>query len=164
VSCFLLLGYIHTDVCERYTDHTFLVLTLQKLVHLHPDDEDSEGDTNDNSSFMGSVTPKRRRWWKNLKKRIAGSKPKHKYDEKRQRIAGVHDPTNGFVKGHTDGIPNAPVQKLRTIQRYHGGPNVERMAFMESHSPLTRRKLAVSAEQVSIFLTTGKSHGHFQFQ
>lgn len=77
-----------------------------------------------------------------------------KYNEKNM-VGGVHDPYNGFVKGHTDGIPDAPVQKLRTLQRYHGGKNHERMAYMEAHSPLTAKKMAVSAEQVSIFLTAG---------
>jgi hypothetical protein len=71
-------------------------------------------------------------------------------------VSAIHDPGNGFVVGHTDGVPNADLQKLRTLQRYHGGPNQERMAFMEGHSPLTKRDLAVSAEQVSIFLTSGK--------
>ena len=40
----------------------------------------------------------------------------------------------------------------RTLQRYNGGPNLDRMAYMEGHSALTKKDLAVCAEQVSIFL------------
>jgi hypothetical protein len=69
----------------------------------------------------------------------------------------VHDPTADFVSAHTNGSPYAPVQKLRTLQRYHG-TNIERMAFMEANSALTSKNLAVCAEQVSIFLTAGSLH------
>ena len=144
------------DSTGRYTDHTYMVLTLQKLVHLHPDGEKSDSDKENEHSIMQPKKPKRKSF-KTLRKLFASSKARGEYDEKRTNamIAGVHDPTNTFVTGHIDSVHDAPVQKLRTLQRYHGGPNHERMAFMEAHSPLTRRKLAVSAEQVSIFLTAG---------
>lgn len=133
-----------------------MVLTLQKLIHLHDDEDSEEEDVDDDKSFMGSIKPKRRRLWKNLKRKMGIPKKPTSYNSKTGRVAGVHDPQNGWVRGHTDGIPSAPVQRLRTLQRFHGGPNHERMAFMETHSPLTKKKMAVSAEQVSIFLTTGK--------
>jgi len=136
-----------------------MVLTLQKLVHLHPEnDSDSDSDLEDTDSIGGSRKPRRGRVSKLLHRMFSNPKSQDKLDEKQRRasmIAGIHDPTNGFVIGHTDGVDESPVQKLRTLQRYHGGPNQERMAFMEAHSPLTRRRLAVSAEQVSIFLTSG---------
>lgn len=142
---------------DWYSDHTYMVLTLQKLIHLHDDEDSEEENFSDNDSFMGSIKPKRRKLWRALKKKMGiPKKSKSNYDPKTNRVAGVHDPQNGWVRGHTDGIPSAPVQKLRTLQRFHGGPNHERMAFMETHSPLTKKKMAVSAEQVSIFLTTGK--------
>jgi Mg2+ and Co2+ transporter CorA len=47
----------------------------------------------------------------------------------------------------------SPRPPLRTLQRYHGGPNEERAEFMESHSAIARKRLSVSVEQVSIFLT-----------
>jgi len=134
-----------------------MVLTLQKLIHLHDDEDSEEDEISDGGSFMGSIKPKRRKLWKGLKKKLGiPKKNRNEYDAKTGRIAGVHDPQNGWVRGHTDGIPQAPVQRLRTLQRFHGGPNHERMAFMETHSPLTSKKMAVSAEQVSIFITTGK--------
>ena len=45
-----------------------------------------------------------------------------------------------------------PVTHVRTLQRYHGGPNEERIEFMEQHSALASKGLGVSVEQVSIFL------------
>jgi len=87
------------------------------------------------------------------------SKPKAKYKSKKKDVnivAGVHDTTNGFIVGHTEGVSSAAgLQKLRTLQRYHGGPNEERMAYMEARSPLAGKKMAVSVEQVSMFLTSG---------
>jgi len=147
----------YADSTGRYTDHTYMVLTLQKLVHLHPDGEESDSDKENEHSIVRRKKPKRKSF-KTLRKLFASSKARGKYDEKKRTntmIASVHEPTNAFVTGHTAGVHDAPVQKLRTLQRYHGGPNHERMAFMEAQSPLTRRKLAVSAEQVSIFLTAG---------
>ena len=141
---------------DRYTDHTYIVLTLQKLVHMHPDGEDSDSESDDDGSIK---KPKRSRLSK-LWRKLSSNKVKDTYEEKQRKasmVAGVHDPTNGFVTGHTDGVTEAPVQKLRTLQRYHGGPNQERMAYMEKNSALAKRKLAVSAEQVSIFLTSGMS-------
>lgn len=133
-----------------------MVLTLQKLVHLHPDKDDSDSEVDDGFGPPKSTSSKMKRFFRKV---LSGSKAKEKYDEKQRqatKIAGVHDPSNGYVTGHTEGAPGAAIQKLRTLQRYHGGPNQERMTYMEAHSPLTKRKLAVSAEQVSIFLTSGK--------
>jgi hypothetical protein len=45
-------------------------------------------------------------------------------------------------------------KQLRTLQSYHANANDLRVEFMEKHSALASRKLAVVAEQVSIFLTS----------
>lgn len=63
------------------------------------------------------------------------------------------DATNGFVLAHTAASSKAPLTTIRTLQRFHGGPNEERIAFMEKHSALSSKNLGVSVEQVSIFLT-----------
>jgi Mg2+ and Co2+ transporter CorA len=135
---------------DWYADHTFMVFTLQKLVHLHHDeDSDSEGEE------LDGIKAPRGRVSKFFRKAFFGSKVKHDEKQVSGMVAGVHDPKNEFVTGHTDGTHDMPMQKLRTLQRYHGGPNKARMEYMERHSPLTRRRLAISAEQVSIFLTSG---------
>ncbi|KAH8148424.1 uncharacterized protein LAJ45_07526 [Morchella importuna] len=46
-----------------------------------------------------------------------------------------------------------PVNRIKTIQKYYGGPNKERTQYMERHSSLASKGLAVSVEQVSMFLT-----------
>jgi hypothetical protein len=135
-----------------------MVMTLQKLIHLNDNDtSDSEMDDND-SSYGGTGKPKRGRFSKTLHKWFSKSAPKNKYDDGQRRdstATGISH-TNGFVTGHTDGVSTAPMQKLRTLQRYHDGVNQERAEYMEKQSPLTKRGWAVSAEQVSIFLTAGK--------
>jgi len=134
-----------------------MVMTLQKLVHLHKD-EDSDSDSESDDGSIG-VSKNPRGSMAKFFRKIWGSKTQKKYEEKQRQasmVAGVHDPANGYVTGHTSDSPDALIQKLRTLQRYHGGPNQERMTYMEAHSPLTKRKKAVSAEQVSIFLTAGK--------
>lgn len=129
-----------------------MVFTLQKLVHLHRD-EDSESESDDDVDPVGGRRKApRSKISKIFRKMFSGSR--EKYEEK-QKVAGVHDPANDFMTGHTEGTHDVPVQKLRTLQRYHGGPNKARMEYMERHSPLTRRRLAISAEQVSIFITSG---------
>lgn len=133
-----------------------MVLTLQKLVHLHPGLNESDSESDDNDSLIGSKNHKRGRISKVLQKMFSKSKAKSqsKYNEAQgnSSITG----SDGYVEGHTDGVPGFPMQKLRTLQRYHGGENVERAAYMEDHSPLTKARKAVSAEQVSIFLTSGR--------
>lgn len=133
-----------------------MVFTLQKLVHLHRDeDSDSESESYDKDSIGGSRKAPRNKVSKFFHNLFSGSKVKYE-DKQRQAsiIAGVHDPANEFVTGHTNGS-STPVQKLRTLQRYHGGPNKARMEYMERHSPLTKKRQAISAEQVSVFLTSG---------
>jgi hypothetical protein len=137
----------------RYTDHMYLVLTLQKLVHIHPNREDDDNDSDsDDGSSVGGKSEKRGWFSKAMSKLFSESKA-----QDNEKLDSSTKAKNGFVTGHTNG-ENTPLQKLRTLQRYHGGPNMERMAFMEAQSPLTKKKLAVSAEQVSIFLTAGMFH------
>ncbi|KAL8638229.1 MAG: hypothetical protein Q9228_004598 [Teloschistes exilis] len=65
----------------------------------------------------------------------------------------THNPTNGFITAHTSPSTISRLTQLRTLQRYHGGPNEERIQFMEKHSALASKNLGVSVEQVSVFLT-----------
>jgi hypothetical protein len=63
-----------------------------------------------------------------------------------------------FAKRLTKDLNVAPLMRAnpneyRTLQRYRGGGNPERTAYMEKNSMLTKKALAVSVEQVSIFLT-----------
>lgn len=141
---------------DWYTDHTYMVLTLQKLVHQHPQHgEDSDSDSDSGDGRIDLPKPKHRAK-KLFRKLFTTSKARTKLQEGEKQAAmaaGGHDPKDEYVTGHTDGSPTAPIQKTRSLQRYHGGPNKERMTYMELHSPMARKKLSVSVEQVSIFLT-----------
>jgi hypothetical protein len=127
-------------------------------VHLHLEGTDSESDSDDSDTIENLPTKRKkspmsklmRKLFKNGSKASSAREPGHIDTEKSGE--GLPD---GIVRAHTMGVADAPVQKLRTLQRYHGGPNQERMDFMEAKSPLQEQSLAVSAEQVSLFLCSG---------
>lgn len=88
---------------DWYADHTYMVLTLQKLVHLHADESDSDSESDDESSVR-SPKKKRGRFSRSFQKLFSSHKARKKYDEKERRastVAGVPVPTNGYVTGHT---------------------------------------------------------------
>ncbi|RVD88523.1 uncharacterized protein DFL_002705 [Arthrobotrys flagrans] len=64
---------------------------------------------------------------------------------------GVDSDDDSFpeVQGHSEGTDTKTIQ---TLQRYHGGPNYERILFMERNSSLAQKDYAVAIEQCSIFL------------
>ncbi|KAI4183120.1 MAG: hypothetical protein L6R41_005585 [Letrouitia leprolyta] len=140
---------------DWYSDHTFMILPLQKLIHLHsPSDSDSNCSDSDEDERAGSRKKRRKqRFWSSwFRSRLVRNK-----DEPPKPLdtpADTHDPTNGFVTAHA--LPpsaKAHSPQTRTLQRYHGGPNEERIQFMERHSALASKNLAVSVEQVAMFLT-----------
>ncbi|KAL8923654.1 MAG: hypothetical protein Q9172_003046 [Xanthocarpia lactea] len=139
---------------DWYSDHTYMVLPLQKLIHLHSSsDSDSDPSDSDNDERATNRRSKRKRsFWSRLRR----SKAEHDEDEPPKPMdtpADVHNPTNGFISAHIAPLTKSQVTPLRTLQRYHGGPNEERIQFMENHSALASKNLGVSVEQVSIFLT-----------
>lgn len=52
---------------------------------------------------------------------------------------------------------NEGASGIRTLQRYRGGPNLERILYLEQNSALTDKHLTVSVEQVGIFLCSDNS-------
>jgi hypothetical protein len=150
----------YADGMFRYSDHTYIVLTLQKLVQIHPEDDDSDNEGNDEAySTGGSKLSRRTRLMRRIHRIFGVSSYQENplplpIDDTMDR-GDVKNSDLGIVSAHSEGVRNAPTHKLRTLQRYHGGPNQERMAFMEEKSALTTKNLAVCAEQVSIFLTSG---------
>ena len=144
---------------DWYSDHTYIVLPLQKLIHFHSDShcdsecegwDSDEGLTKKRKQKKGLLSSFRRK--KNEKNGKETPKPL-------DTAADVHTPSNGFagagnglVKAHSSSTMDGPITHIRTLQRYHGGPNEERIEFMEKHSALASKSLGVSVEQVSIFL------------
>ena len=143
----------------RFSTHAFIVLTLQKLVRLYDaDSQDSDSGRDDASqssrhSPLGTASVARRlgRLWKGRAQ--AGFTGK------------LEDGSNLGARAHTRAHTRAPsglserssasngFDRLRTIQRYHVAPNDARAQFMERHSALNKRDLAVACEQVALFIT-----------
>ena len=136
---------------DWYSDHTYMVLPLQKLIHIHSD-EDSESECSGDEDSKPFKDKKNRSitslWRKKRKENKKKGSPKPL-----DTSADTHDPTNGFVYAHSTPSAKAPITKARTLQRYHGGPNEDRIEFMEKHSALASKNLGVGVELVSIFLT-----------
>lgn len=144
---------------DWYTDHTYLVLPLQKLIHLHSN-SDSESECSDWEHEPVNEKKKNKRNKRKARgsflSRLLKLKPKasdHAPPQPFDAAADIHHPTNGYLDSHKMPSEKAPVVKVRTLQQYHGGPNVERVQFMEKHSALGSKNLGVGVEQVSIFLT-----------
>ncbi len=138
---------------DWYSDHTYMVLPMQKLIHIHSDDN-CDSDCSDWEGATGKKSTER-------KKESFMSRMRRKMEKKDEReppkalatSAEMHDPSDGFITAHSSPNTNAPITEARTLQRYHGGPNEERIEFMEKHSALASKSLGVGVEQVSIFLT-----------
>lgn len=120
-------------------------MTLQKLVHLVDDDDDNESGTSDTESTFsrkshGDLRTSLRDFWQSRKSQDP---------EKNAAVFnGINTRTNVGALGLKE------TSMLRTLQRYHASGNEARTEFMERHSSLAPYKMAVSAEQVSIFLTS----------
>ncbi|EMC98455.1 hypothetical protein BAUCODRAFT_67314 [Baudoinia panamericana UAMH 10762] len=124
---------------DWYTDQAFVVLTLQKLVRLHqhrgqdgkcdcPAMEDSEdGSSSDKDDSAGELAGK----------------------AQSRRFSPVSFWSSSKSKRHQD---ESPIKPIRTLHRYESAQIPEHTAFMEKHSVLADEELAVSVEQVSIFL------------
>jgi Mg2+ and Co2+ transporter CorA len=146
---------------DWYNDHTFIVLALQKLVRLQSA-EDCESDEESEDEKVG---------WK--KKRTDEDREKTTRHTKRnskkngaiagllsdiflpkKKVAKPHglNSATGFKHASSVTAPWAP-HPVRTLQRYHSGPNEDRTEFMERHAVLSSKGHGVAVEQVSIFLT-----------
>ncbi|KAI9889032.1 MAG: hypothetical protein M1814_006035 [Vezdaea aestivalis] len=148
---------------DWYSDHTFIVLTLQKLVHMpvDPDSSGSELDSGDDygglhQGSLASLARKKRKGpiRAGLSRLFKGNKPRKTTTRRKPPIARppfTHSSTQNSTPP-TLSTASTSREIARTLQRYHGGPNFERIEYMESHSALAHKDLGVSIEQVSIFL------------
>lgn len=127
-----------------------MVLPLQKLIHLHSGSgSDSASSDSDDEKRTASQRKRRKRdFWSSWKKSKVQSK-KGEPPKPLDAPADLHNPTDGFLTAHASPSTKSGVTQVRTLQRYHGGPNEERIVFMEKHSALASKQLGVSVEQVS---------------
>ena len=85
---------------------------------------------------------------------MVGKRPRGASQQPPQPLDTASDhPENGYFDTDKSASSNLRFNRVRTLQEYHGGPNLERVRFMEDHSALASKKLGVGVEQVSIFLT-----------
>ncbi|KAI1758613.1 hypothetical protein GGR53DRAFT_516508 [Hypoxylon sp. FL1150] len=143
---------------DWYANHAFVILTCQKLVRLIEDDssdDDSDGDdrgsvkSSNSHASIKSLTRKLKRWLtrKKIEHPTAASvlesgtrqtgTPGHEFTHKPTGFSDVFNPNT-----------------LCTLQRFHASPNSTRTEYMEKHSALAARGLAVMAEQVALFITS----------
>ena len=168
-----LINTTNRTKADWYSDHAYVVLTLQKLIKLQQnkrksDEEKEEAEDQtppqyrerkgSMSSEKGSVSMKRlsRRdvileALKDILK-LKSWKPRHKIDESTgTSIRPAVDRASSKQASHLGTI--APSETpARSVQRYRGGPNEDRIAFMERHAVLAPKGLSVTLEQVSVFL------------
>ena len=179
---------------DWYSNHAFLILTLQKLVHTIEDehssldsDLDSSGGGDDceeeeehqfhddengghlhvhankvkppsrgsgDRQSMRSKSSARsiRRLGRTMTRMFGIDRLGNRVDSARSKSASsgkilVGKSTNSTGSGSTASL------RYRTLHSYHANPNEARNKFMERHSALSARDYAISAEQVSIFIT-----------
>ena len=142
---------------DWYSDHTYMVLPLQKLIHIHSEDDiDSDCSEWSHAGPRGVQRNRKKKKGSLLSsfRRRRAQKDKSEPPKPLDTSAEMEKPTNGFVTARASPDMRAPITNVRTLQRYHGGPNEERIEFMEKHSALASKGLGVGVEQVSIFLTS----------
>ncbi|RYP12442.1 hypothetical protein DL765_007341 [Monosporascus sp. GIB2] len=143
---------------DWYANHAFLILTCLKLVRLVADDsssDESEGDHDDDDrSVKGDGAVKRTA--RKLHGWIQGKKTRHPATASSLERGVRPRPTAGHSFTHKPtNLSNVFNQdSLCTLQRYHAASNDARTDFMERHSALAQRKVAVMAEQVAMFITS----------
>lgn len=146
---------LHTNTRTKvdwYSDHAFIVLTLQKLVRLHYHDEDIPCDCPAGSiNGPNGYDPENAYQGQN---KGGPSWGKHKHnDDALPRF--VDQTTNHSYTGPSEmSNLDGPLRPVRTLHRYEPSANEEHTAYMERHSALAYEGATVSVEQVAIFLTS----------
>ncbi|KAJ5101849.1 hypothetical protein NUU61_004071 [Penicillium alfredii] len=159
---------------DWYSDHAFVVLTLQKLVKLQEENSDFESEEEDSTggwmskerkssvaSDKSSVSlrrPTKRSvilaalkdiFWPNRSKQGQTPKEKATVGSSVRPGRGRSSPKQTSQFGD---VATATAAATRSLQRYRGGPNEDRIGFMERHAVLAPKGLCVTLEQVSMFL------------
>ncbi|KAF1924190.1 uncharacterized protein M421DRAFT_103970 [Didymella exigua CBS 183.55] len=166
----LMTGREQRTKVDWYSDQAFMLLTLSKLVRNPSDDSDSDSDSDDglprrararsrSRAARHAHKRKRKSWMKKIKQAFGlPGGPQHPKDvehtpdsvEKRQASVDAASMSRASMSRQHN-------EKIRTLQRYRGGPNMERILYLEQNSALTDKHLTVSVEQVGIFLCADNS-------
>lgn len=142
---------------DWYADHAAIILTLQKLVRLHQHSGSGEDDCPDcnvasdspdvldeKAEAQAADAKKNRTWfpWR----RMQNPNVLPLYLERRPKNL------EATVTAHSTTSQDSPVREIKTLHRYENVAIPEHTIWMEKHSALTAEDLAVSVEQVAIFL------------
>ncbi|KAF5846170.1 hypothetical protein GGP41_003597 [Bipolaris sorokiniana] len=164
---------------DWYSDQAFMLLTLSKLVRT-PVDEDSESDSDSDLDdtdrrYEASRSRSRPRHSSHHQKQKKNRKPslfkrakrmffsrnndegKSKKDDMMHALDGIEKQLDGTPLERLRTATPPATTAVRTLQRYRGGYNLDRIVYLEQHSALTEKHLTVSVEQVSIFLLADNS-------
>ncbi|KAJ6119628.1 hypothetical protein N7523_003908 [Penicillium sp. IBT 18751x] len=158
---------------DWYSDHAFIVLTLQKLVKLQQESSDSEDEdedrpgtfdskernnsvVSDKSSISMKRPTQRHIIWEAVKDIFRSKRPTSRHGKEKATLGasvrpGPGRPSSNRASQFGD-VANAASATARSLQRYRGGPNEDRIEFMERHAALAAKGLCVTLEQVSLFL------------
>lgn len=153
----------------RFTTHAFIVLTLQKLVHMREANSDTESETDEEeggdaagsrqsgNSWLHGYRGRFRSWLR----RTCGLPPKRQVPDLEHGIKNG-DYTDEDRPSELSKSPkvlsdrsSSHQRRIRTLQRHHSHhwqPNDARSEYMEQNSALASKDLVVAAEQVSMFL------------
>ncbi|KAF2666882.1 hypothetical protein BT63DRAFT_415970 [Microthyrium microscopicum] len=123
---------------DYYPNSVYILLQLQKLIR-DPNAEPPKP----------PKAHKKKRFWHSSKEPESPSRAENgSPDSLDKGLPHSSYDQNGFSV-HDNQIPGV---NYRTIQRFHGLKNLERDMYAGRLNPLTKKELAVSIEQVSIFL------------
>ncbi|KAI1435155.1 hypothetical protein GGR50DRAFT_658744 [Xylaria sp. CBS 124048] len=137
---------------DWYAGHTFLILTCMKLVRLLEDGLDgSDEGSNDDAASENILWRTGRR----IGEWITGKKAQRLAAESVLEKGTLPTATGHSFTHKPTGLSDVfNPNTLCTLQRYHAPPNAARTEYMEQHSALAAKGLAVSAEQVAMFITS----------
>ncbi|KAJ5122204.1 hypothetical protein N7448_003336 [Penicillium atrosanguineum] len=152
---------------DWYSDHAFIVLTLQKLVKLQQESSDSEDDDDDGPGIFdskerkssvvsdkSSVSMKRPTQghiiWEAVKDIFRSKRPASRQRKEKATLGASVRPGPGRPSANRASQFGDP--RLDPFSDIVGGPNEDRIEFMERHAALAAKGLCVTLEQVSLFL------------
>ncbi|KAI1981877.1 hypothetical protein LOZ51_004422 [Ophidiomyces ophidiicola] len=138
-----LVHSIDRTKADWYTDHTFVLLEMQKLIQLRDGDEESETESDGEEEEEARQQASRKR------KSNRGGRRSVLKDALIDWLTPAFEKRR--LKQSTSNTGMQP-RSVRTLQRFRDGPNEERVQFMERHAVLASRGLGVALEQVSIIL------------
>lgn len=147
---------------DWYANHAFIIFTMLKLSHVCEEDDSSEDGSDgefDRQSLPDSTKSNKSMHFvqsasRSLKAMLRSTRQPSNTTASRTTLEDGSDHFQSHLQSYATDLSTASGETLeRTLQRYQAGPNEAKIDYFEKHSALAAHKLAVIAEQVSIFIT-----------